>query len=444
MKLAAGDATVSTQMFRPILFALEAAGIDVEKFAAEVDLPLDALKDPDRRLPRELAVRTWLAASTVTGDDLFGLHVAESAPIGMYGALEYAIRVSPTAGQALVQLARYYKIVSNLSSVAMEKTDDVVRITHNATTASAVVDNLFVTIVRVGRELTRTPFLPRMVHLLRPPPRQTDQHQKFFRAPVIFSAEENALVFDASTLDLPLVTADAALHAALLQRSEAILNALPSSDRFVRTVRVTVIKSLQSGKGTSLEHLAATLEMSARTLQRRLAENTTTLSELVDSVRHELALSYLADDISALEVAYLLGFSEAAAFQRAFKRWTGASLKELRARRRAERSSQSFFRVKSPMVLMKSIGTLSSKASRSIGPSMGATSASNTSPNRPYLRARSWSLPRKKSASSPFVSPSISRPRRERSFLSTITRRRRARYAPMITSGYLPRSAKTS
>ncbi|HEX7663579.1 MAG TPA: helix-turn-helix domain-containing protein, partial [Polyangiaceae bacterium] len=191
---------------------------------------------------------------------------------------------------------------------------------------------------RVGRELTRTPFLPRTVNLLRPPPRRTGEHEAFFRAPVNFSADENALVFDASTMDLPLVTADAALHTALLQRSEAILNALPSSDRFVRNVRVAVIKSLQSGKGTALEHLAADLEMSERTLQRRLAENATTLSELVDSVRHELALSYLADDISAMEVAYLLGFSEAAAFQRAFKRWTGTSLKEFRARAREARS----------------------------------------------------------------------------------------------------------
>ena len=325
------DATVSTQMFRPILLALEAAGVDIEAFAAEVELPLEALKDPDRRLPRDLAVRTWLAASTVTNDDVFGLHVAERAPVGMYGALEYAIRVSPTAGQALAQLARYYSIVSNLSSVAVEKNDDVVRITHNATTASAVVDNLFVTIVRVGRELTGTPFLPREVKLLRLAPRERGEHENFFRAPVNFSSGENALIFDAATLDLPLVTADAALHLALLQRSEAILNALPSSDRFVRNVRVALIKSLQSGTGTSLEVLAGLLDLSVRTLQRRLSENATTHSDIVDSVRHELALSYLADDVSSIEVAYLLGFSEAAAFHRAFKRWTGTTLKEFRA-----------------------------------------------------------------------------------------------------------------
>ena len=329
------DATVSTQMFRPILLALEAAKVDIKKFAAQVELPLEALSDRDRRLPRDLAIRTWLAAGEATNDDVFGLHVAEQAPAGMYGALEYSIRVSPTVGQAMRQLARYYSIVSNLSAVSTETRGDVVEIRHNApSTPAAVVDNLFVTIVLVGRELTGTPFLPREVRLTRDPPKISGDHERVFRAPVHFSSTENVIVFDAAQLDLPLMTADAELHAALMQRTEAILAALPSSDRFLRTVRVALIKSLQSGRGTSLETLGSELEMSVRTLQRRLGENATTHSDLVDQVRHELALSYLADDISAIEIAYLLGFSEAAVLHRAFKRWTGTTLKEFRARQR--------------------------------------------------------------------------------------------------------------
>jgi AraC-like DNA-binding protein len=232
------------------------------------------------------------------------------------------------------QLARYYSIVSNLSSLSAETSDDVVKIRHNAVTPAAVVDNLFVTIVRTGRELTGTPFLPREVRLTRDPPKIPGDHERIFRAPVHFSSSANEIAFEMATLDLPLVTADADLHAALMQRTETILAALPTSDRFLRTVRVALIKSLQSGRGTSLEALGRALELSVRTLQRRLTENATTHSDLVDQVRHELALSYLADDTSSIEIAYLLGFSEAAAFHRAFKRWTGTTLKEFRARER--------------------------------------------------------------------------------------------------------------
>jgi len=64
--------------------------------------------------------------------------------------------------------------------------------------------------------------------------------------------------------------------------------------------------------------------MSERSLQRRLADEGQTFDALLDELRHELALRYLADKTLAIaEVAFLLGYSEPSAFHRAFKRWTG-------------------------------------------------------------------------------------------------------------------------
>jgi len=66
------------------------------------------------------------------------------------------------------------------------------------------------------------------------------------------------------------------------------------------------------------------LGTSSRTLQRQLFEAGTTFREILRDVRHDLALRYLRDrTCSITEVAFLLGFSETAAFSRAFKRWTG-------------------------------------------------------------------------------------------------------------------------
>jgi AraC-like DNA-binding protein len=148
---------------------------------------------------------------------------------------------------------------------------------------------------------------------------------------VIFAAPEDALVFDASIRDLPLVTADAELHAALEQRTEAILAALPGN-RFVQRARIAVVRSLRAGTGASLPALAALLEASERTIQRRLREGGTTHTELVDSVRHELAVRWMADGLGTPEIACLLGFSDATVFHRAFKRWTGSTIAQERAR----------------------------------------------------------------------------------------------------------------
>jgi AraC-like DNA-binding protein len=329
------DATVSSMMFRPILMALERAGIDVKAFAADNELPLDAIADRDARLPRELAIRTWLAAGEATNDDVLGLHIATRAPPGMYGALEYAIRSNATVGDALLQFARYYRIVSSSSALVVDVTDTEARVTHAAArTPPAVVDNLFALIVRVGRELSGVAVVPRSVKLTRSAPRVAGDHDAFFRVPVEFSAPVNELVFDAATLALPFVTADAALHEELERRTEAMLGGLPAGAVFLRDARVAVMKSLREGTGATVAVLAAALDMSERTLQRRLGENATSRSDLVDSVRHELALRYLAADVGSTEAAYMLGFSEATAFHRAFKRWTGTTLKEYRARLR--------------------------------------------------------------------------------------------------------------
>jgi AraC-like DNA-binding protein len=81
----------------------------------------------------------------------------------------------------------------------------------------------------------------------------------------------------------------------------------------------------------SIEHLAPRLGVSVRSLQRRLREAGTSYKQVLDQVRHDLALRYLtAGELSIGEVAFLLGFSEPSAFHRAFKRWTGSTPGEFR------------------------------------------------------------------------------------------------------------------
>ncbi len=82
-----------------------------------------------------------------------------------------------------------------------------------------------------------------------------------------------------------------------------------------------------------LETAAAALELSPRALKRRLAERDTSFTRIIDDTRRQLALGYIADPaLSLVDVAYLCGFSEQSAFNRAFKRWTGVPPGEYRRR----------------------------------------------------------------------------------------------------------------
>jgi AraC-like DNA-binding protein len=101
-------------------------------------------------------------------------------------------------------------------------------------------------------------------------------------------------------------------------------------DDIIDRVTAAIIDMLPSG-GVADEKVAAQLNMSVRSLQRRLKEVGTTFRTLLETVRKDLAATYVCDpDIELVEVAFLLGFSDQSAFSRAFKRWTGKSPSEAR------------------------------------------------------------------------------------------------------------------
>lgn len=131
------------------------------------------------------------------------------------------------------------------------------------------------------------------------------------------------MVFRRERLDAPVIASDPGLLPILEQHAEALLGTIPEGGGFTRRVCELIARELTGGT-PSAERIAERLHMSARTLARRLDGEGTSFSKLLDELRRELAIGHLRDrDISVSEVAFLLGFGDANAFSRAFKRWTG-------------------------------------------------------------------------------------------------------------------------
>jgi AraC-like DNA-binding protein len=156
-----------------------------------------------------------------------------------------------------------------------------------------------------------------------PRPANIDEHRWVFGCEVSFDAPEHKVTFHRDALALPVVKADPKLGALIDQYAEELLQRLPRGHALSDRVRQIVAESLCDGDH-GLEPIAERLRMSPRTLQRRLQEEDTSHQQLVDELRHELAVKYLAEpNLSIGEVAFLLGFSDPSAFHRAFRRWTG-------------------------------------------------------------------------------------------------------------------------
>jgi AraC-like DNA-binding protein len=132
------------------------------------------------------------------------------------------------------------------------------------------------------------------------------------------------MVFDRTLLSRPLRTADHQLLRILEEHARAVLAELPvPNDDLIGRLRQFVVGALPND-GAGLSAAARALGMSVRTLQRRLREHEIVYARLVDEVRRRLSGKYLADaSLSLGEIAFLLGYSESSAFNRAYRRWNG-------------------------------------------------------------------------------------------------------------------------
>src|SRR5262249_60561125 len=184
--------------------------------------------------------------------------------------------------------------------------------------------------VQFCRQATKTDLVPRSVEFSHAAPRDVAEHQRIFRAPLAFGQPETALVVPRAALDLPLAHADAGLLSLLERQIHELVLRLPQGESVTDRARRLIAEEL-SGGDPSVDTVARQLRMSPRTLPRPLKDGGTSFRLLLDSLRHDMAARYLAeDDLPIAEAAFLLGFSEASAFHRSFKRWTGQTPAEFR------------------------------------------------------------------------------------------------------------------
>src|SRR5262249_48595274 len=166
---------------------------------------------------------------------------------------------------------------------------------------------------------------PAEVQFAHPAPTDAKEHIRVFGAPVLFSCPTNALVVEREFFERPVPAADKRLYPILRRYLDRVLRDMPREDSLVTAVRRAIGETMRDGDPT-LARVAARVATSPRTLQRQLRDHGADFKRLVDDTRHRFALNYLRDAKHTLtEIAYLLGYSEVSAFNRAFKRWTGST-----------------------------------------------------------------------------------------------------------------------
>lgn len=320
-----------------LLRAAQGYGADTDLLLAHVGLTPAQLRDPDCRIG--LTDLMKLGAHTIrsTGQAGLGLEMGQLNRIADLGLPGLLAMTSPTLGSALEVLTRFEPLNSrcyrgNSRFDAAQQSLRFYSIAPYNEYNCFVVDSILASWKTQMEWLSGESDLIEQVCIEFSAPSYHALYQKIFAAPVLFGQTGNSVQLKAHAAELPVRQAEPLLHQQLLALAQERMKQLESAASFHGRVQKIIGPRLH-GKTPSLEETADLLGMPDWTLRRKLKEENTTFQALLDAMRRDLALGYMRDtQMSFGEIAYVLGFSSPAAFQRAFKRWAGETPGDYRRR----------------------------------------------------------------------------------------------------------------
>jgi AraC-like DNA-binding protein len=325
---AGGDPGTAPATVLGMLSAMRSLGLDAETLCAAAGISEAALTGRIDPLSLEEIVPLWREAVKQFGRPTLGLHVGTAMPLGTL--LDYLAGSSPTLRAALGQIARYLGVVTrNVIWVLRPREPDGLTTFEERPTyqPAAIAPHLreFGVAVTVSRLVEWFDRRPREVWLPHPAQGPVGEYEHVLGCAVLFERDRTALRFDDETLEAPARRHDPQLFQLLESHAQRVLAETPATATFRERVRRTVVERLREGE-PSMPGVAQALATSERSLQRKLQAEGVSFRDVVDEARHKLAVVYLGDrTLSLTDVACLLGYSEGAAFTRAYKRWTGTA-----------------------------------------------------------------------------------------------------------------------
>lgn len=314
-------------IIRDILYGAASRGASLTELCQKLEIPIEELNDSEKSVGFEKAYQAWEVSVNATRDPLLGLHLGETATPSILGLIGHLMQSSPDLLTAYQQVCKHAAIATDMFTYSIESTADqailkyeparlwlkVSELSARQAVEQAMAGTLSVFYLLSGKKVT-----PLHTELSFSRPRSKSEHERVFGA-ITFSKKRNVLVFKTSDLRIKVTSYDQSLFSLfdkiIREKAEKLARNVSLSDQVKR-----ILAQEFKGQLVPTTTLAAQLNMSARTFQRKLNEEGTSYRELSLNLRKELAVLLLKKRGSSVrEVARMLGYSEASALRKALK-----------------------------------------------------------------------------------------------------------------------------
>lgn len=297
---------------------------------ADLSLPFARLLEragvePSNRWTTSDFFRIWEAADREFDDWSIGLGFGEKGISSGYGIASLVALHAPDFRGALASLSRYKRLTCpELVEVEVTESDAIVRyrwLQAKSDVPRLLVDMTMASLFELAKVGTGSKVKPIRLELSRPA-KDREMLQNHFGCPVIFGVMSDAMVFERSALDAAFVTADGGAFARLVRDLDGELARGAGYPAPIAELRVTIARQLSEGRQASIAAVADRLNVSKRTLQRRLDGQKTSFQQQLADVRRTIARRLLANTkFDTVAIAMALGFVEPNSFTRAFRSW---------------------------------------------------------------------------------------------------------------------------
>ena len=334
------NTTVAAGFVRGLLEFAVSRGADRRELTKRAGIDPEELQDPDGRVPFAKYVALMRAGKELCHDPALALHFGEAVDLSELSIVGMTGGGAASMADDIAQLNRHAPLALDFGMggdrFQLARIDGqlwMIDARPNPNEFPELTESFFARAVSGMRRWLGEKQFVKAVHVTHPAPPYRAEYDRILGVPVTFESDQNALqisedLWPAAKAALPAGYASAVLRA----HADAMLEKLESSKTTRGRVEALLLPILHTGD-ISIDTIAGKLGLSRQTLFRKLKAEGTTFQNVLDALRHRMALHYLNDKkVSVTETAYRLGYSDPAGFSRAFKRWTGSSPRGLSSR----------------------------------------------------------------------------------------------------------------